>query len=171
MFIFPYIGLDKAFRLGRIDPDASSLLPGKRYPTSESVSQHPSDTDSRSEQSGWSDTEPEDDGEEADEDDEKIERDNDSHLLLYIVCLKDSAKLARPSSLPPKSRNSTLRTPRAVLVKGLEGGGGGGGGGGSGEEGGEGGGPSRLRLPKDGIGSLPSPDSFSRTLYRRVARG
>ena len=111
------------------------MLPGKRYPTSESVSQHPSDTDSRSEQSGWSDTEPEDDGEEADEDDEKIERDNDSHLLLYIVCLKDSAKLARPSSLPPKSRNSTLRTRRAVLVKGLEGGGGGGGGGGGEEEG------------------------------------
>ena len=132
------------------------MLPGKRYPTSESVSQHPSDTDSRSEQSEWSDTEPEDDGEEADEDDEKIERDNDSHLLLYIVCLKDLAKLARPSSLPPKSRNSTLRTRRAVLVKGLEGGGGGGGGGGSGEEGGEGGGPSRLRLPKDGIGSLPT---------------
>ena len=71
-------------------------------------------------------------------------------------CIYDSAKLARPSSLPPKSRNSTLRTRRAVLVKGLEGGGGGGGGGGSGEEGGEGGGPSRLRLAKDGIGSLPT---------------
>ena len=131
-------------------------MPGRCYPTSESLSHHPSDPGS--DKSEWSETEPEDDGEEADEDDEKIERDNDSHLLLYIVCLKDSAKLAKPSSLPPKSCNSTLRTRRAVLVKGLEGGGGGGGGGGSGEEGGEGGGPSRLRLPKDGIGSLPSTD-------------
>ena len=131
MFIFPYIGLDKALWLDRIyilTPQA--CCQGNRYPTSESVSQHPSDP--RSEQSEWSETEPEDDSEEADEDDEKIERDNDSHLLLYIICLKDSAKLARPSSLPPKSRNSTLRTRRAVLVKGLEGGGGGGGGGGSG---------------------------------------
>ena len=95
-------------------------MPGKRYPTSESVSQHPSDTDSRSEQSGWSDTEPEDDGEEADEDDEKIERDNDSHLLLYIVCLKDSAKLARPSSLPPKSCNSILLIVELSLSKALK---------------------------------------------------
>ena len=82
MFYFPYIGLDKAFRLGRIDPDASSLLPGKRYPTSESVSQHPSDPDLRSKQSEWSETEPKDDGEEADEDDEKIERDNECYFII-----------------------------------------------------------------------------------------
>ena len=48
-----------------------------------------------------------------------------------------------------------VRTRRAVLAKGLEEGGGeGGGGGGGGKEGGDGGGPSRLRLPKSGVGHL-----------------
>ena len=85
MFILPYIGLDKAFRLdGQLYLDASSLLPGRCYPTSESVSQHPSDP---LEQSEWSETEPEDECEEADEHDEELEsmsteRDNDTHLLL-----------------------------------------------------------------------------------------
>ena len=111
-------------------------------------------------QSEWLEIEPEDDGEEADDD--EIDRDNDSHLLLYTVWENDSAKLARPSLPPPQCCKLTVRTRRAVLVKGLEGGGGGGGGGGSGEEGGEGGGPSRLRLPKDGIGSLPTDMTLRR---------
>ena len=52
---------------------------GNCYPTSESVSQHPSDP---SEQSEQSESEPEDDGEEADEHDDELEteRDDDTHL-------------------------------------------------------------------------------------------
>ena len=55
---------------------------GRCYPTSESVSQPPSDP----RQSEWSETEPEGESEEADEHDEErslsIDRDNDTHLLL-----------------------------------------------------------------------------------------
>ena len=101
MFYFPYIGLDKAFGLDMQDlyPDASSLLPGK--------GQHPSDP--ISEQSEWSETEPEDDSEEADEDDEEIGRDNDSHLLLYIVWEYDSAEGGLHGKKVTKLRTFSVR--------------------------------------------------------------
>ena len=87
MFILPYIGIDKLFdKIEELSPDASSFLPGRCYPTSESVSQPPSDPKTKSGQSEWSETEPEGESEEADEHDEErslsIDLDNDTHLLL-----------------------------------------------------------------------------------------